>query len=75
MLKFIIVELIEAFRDAGDAIKRCKLANQIYQDLIVQQISHDRAAAELQARNSRQKGGWLLSQFQELYSRLRKSRL
>ena len=56
MLK--LAEYIEAFMDAGDAVKRRKLANQIYQDLIDQRISHQRAALELQQLNKRQKGGW-----------------
>ena len=51
---------IEAFLDAGDALKRRKQANRIYKDLIAERISHERAALELQALNSRQKGGWLL---------------
>lgn len=49
---------LEAFLDAGDAVKRRKLADQIYQDLIDERISHERAALELQAINKRQKGGW-----------------
>ncbi len=49
---------IEAFIDAGDAVKRRKKADQIYQDLVDERISHDRAVLELQAINKRQKGGW-----------------
>ena len=56
MLK--LAEYIEAFLDAGDAVKRRKLANQIYKDLVGQRISHQRAAVELQQLNKRQKGGW-----------------
>ncbi len=44
--------------DAGDAVKRRKQANQIYQDMIDKRISHERAAVELQLLNKRQKGGW-----------------
>ena len=51
-------EYIEAFLDAGDAVKRRKRANLIYLELQNQRISHDRAAIELQALNKRQKGGW-----------------
>ena len=51
-------EYLEAFLDAGDAVKRRKRANLIYQDLQNKRISHDRAAMELQALNKRQKGGW-----------------
>ncbi len=49
---------IEAFLDAGDAVKRRKKADQIYQDLVDERISHDRAVVELQILNKRQKGGW-----------------
>lgn len=50
---------LEAFLDAGDAVKRRKQANQIYKDLVAERISHERAALELQHLNKRQKGGWL----------------
>lgn len=50
---------LEAFLDAGDAVKRRKLADQIYKDLVSERISHERAALELQRINKRQKGGWL----------------
>ncbi|MCH9698046.1 MAG: hypothetical protein K0U68_08090 [Gammaproteobacteria bacterium] len=53
-----ISEAIEAFLDAGDAVKRRKRADQIYQDLVDERISHDRAVLELQTLNKRQKGGW-----------------
>ena len=52
-------ETLEAFLDAGDAVKRRKTANQIYKDLVAERISHERAALELQRINKRQKGGWL----------------
>jgi len=50
---------LEDFFDAGDAVKRRKKADLIYQDLIVERISYERAAIELKAINKRQKGGWL----------------
>jgi poly-gamma-glutamate synthase PgsB/CapB len=50
---------VEAFLDAGDAVRRRKLADQIYRDLTTEHISHQRAALELQALTQRQKGGWL----------------
>lgn len=53
-----LTEYVEAFMDAGDAVKRRKLANQIYKDMIDKRISHERAAVELQILNKRQKGGW-----------------
>ena len=45
--------------DAGDAVKRRKKSNQIYEDLVAQRISHEKAALELQLIVKRQKGGWL----------------
>lgn len=51
-------EIMEAFLDAGDAVKRRKRANMIYQDLQNKRISYERAIVELQALNKRQKGGW-----------------
>ena len=62
---------IEAFLDAGDAIKRRKKANQIYRDLAAERISHERAALELQALTKRQKGGWLQHRFGEILYPLR----
>ncbi|HUM91611.1 MAG TPA: hypothetical protein PLM32_09555, partial [Candidatus Competibacter sp.] len=50
---------IEAFLDAGDAVRRRKLADRIYRDLAEERIGHQRAALELQALTQRQKGGWL----------------
>lgn len=55
-----LLSAIEAFFDAGDAIKRRKISNLIYQDLVSERISHARAVLELQALNKRQKGGWLM---------------
>lgn len=56
----IIINIIESLLDAGDAVKRKKIANKIYKDLINERISHQRAAMELQELNKRQKGGWLI---------------
>lgn len=53
---------LEAFLDAGDAIKRRKISLQVYQDLTNERISIERAAFEIRQLNSRQKGGWLLQQ-------------
>lgn len=55
-----VLSAIEAFFDAGDAVKRRKLSNVIYEDLVSERISHARAALELQSLNQRQKGGWLM---------------
>lgn len=67
-----IVDLIEAFVDAGDAVKRRKLANRIYKDLVAECISHERAAAELRRLTQRQKGGWLLDSLDRIRDYLRR---
>jgi poly-gamma-glutamate synthase PgsB/CapB len=51
---------IEEFLDAGDAVRRRDQADRIYEDLITERISRERAVTELQALTQRQKGGWLL---------------
>jgi len=51
---------IEEFLDAGDAVRRRSKADRIYEDLLTERISRDRAVAELQELTQRQKGGWLL---------------
>lgn len=68
--------LIEGFFDAGDAVRRRRTADRIYEDLVHERISHARAAMELQLLNKRQKGGWLysdmrgrISQYSELLFR------
>ena len=68
-----IIELLEAFQDAGDAIRRRKIANRIYQDLVDERIGHERAAMELQALEKRQKGGWLSARMQEFFQRKKTS--
>lgn len=59
----LLLDALEAFLDAGDAVRRRKKANRIYKDLANERISHPRAALELQALNKRQKGGWLVAKF------------
>ncbi len=54
-----LVTAVEAFIDAGDAVRRRKAADRIYASLISEQISNQRAAAELKVLTTRQKGGWL----------------
>jgi gamma-polyglutamate synthase len=54
---------LEEFVDAGDAVRRRSQADRIYEDLIAERISRDRAVTELQALTQRQKGGWLLNRF------------
>ncbi len=56
-------ELLEAFLDAGDAVKRRKTADKIYKDLVAERISLGKAVIELQGLNKRQKGGWLTASF------------
>lgn len=68
-----IVESLEAFLDAGDAVGRRKKANRIYRDLAAERISMDRAVLELQDLNKRQKGGWLLHHLHQWKARLGKS--
>ena len=62
-----ILSIIESFMDAGDAVKRRKIAMKIYEDLIAQRISHFRAALELQQLNKDQKGGWLAVRIANFY--------
>ena len=57
--KATIIDMLENFLDAGDAVKRRKKADRIYQDLADMRIGQDRAALELQNLTKRQKGGWL----------------
>ena len=63
-----VANVVEAFLDAGDAVKRRKTADLIYRDLATQRIGHERAALELQALNKRQKGGWLAKQVYAVFS-------
>lgn len=53
------IERLEAFLDAGDAVRRRKKADLIYGELAAERISSDQAVSELKALTSRQKGGWL----------------
>lgn len=66
-----ILGAIEAFLDSGDAVKRRKLADRIYQDLADERISHQRAALELRGLTQRQKGGWLEKRFHAWVAALR----
>lgn len=67
-----VLEVVEAFLDAGDAVTRRKTADQVYRDLIDERISVERAVLELQALNKRQKGGWLLGQLHQAKAYLHK---
>ena len=50
---------LEGFVDPSDAVRRRRASDRIYKALIAEQISSQKAAAELKALTSRQKGGWL----------------
>ncbi len=54
-----LFEMVELFLDAKDAVKRRKKVDSIYQDLIDERISYNRAIEELKKINKRQKGGWI----------------
>jgi hypothetical protein len=69
-----LIETIEAFWDAGDAVKRRKTANKIFRDLVNERISGARAVSELRTLNKRQKGGWLVAQLHALRIRFAKRR-
>jgi len=54
-----LLESVEKLLDPSDAIKRRKIADQIYKDMATGRISYQTAALEIQKLNKRQKGGWL----------------
>ncbi len=54
-----IIAGVEAFIDAGDAVRRRKRADAIYEALNQHLISYDKASVELSALTREQKGGWL----------------
>ena len=66
-----VIGTLESFFDAGDSIRRRKVANRIYRDLIAERISQERAVVELQRLNKRQKGGWLIQQVHGWSKKLR----
>lgn len=53
------IALAEGFTDPGDAMNRRAKSDRIYKALIAEQISLQKAAAELKEITARQKGGWL----------------
>lgn len=61
-----VLSWIEGLIDPGDAIRRRKTANQIYQDLVDERISLARAAEELKILISRQKGGWMIKKVMDM---------
>lgn len=62
---------LEAFLDAGDAIKRRKKADKIYQAVLDNLISYDKASVELAKITQAQKGGWLKAKMQRLFEHSR----
>ncbi len=64
-----LVDAAEGILDAGDAIRRRKTSDAIYEDLAQQRISIARAATELKAITQRQKGGWLRKRLDRLRAR------
>ncbi len=54
-----LVTFAEGFIDPSDAVRRRNHSDKIYKALIAEQISLQRAAAELKEITARQKGGWL----------------
>ncbi len=50
---------LERVLDGGDAIRRRRIADQVYRDMANLRISPAKAAGEIQRMNKRQKGGWL----------------
>lgn len=73
-----LFDAVENLLEAGDAVRRRKTADRIYEDLATQRISTSRAAAELKRLTQRQKGGWLRKSFESarqrtLFGRFRRS--
>jgi len=56
-----VLGTIEAFLDAGEAIRRRRRARAVYQALARERISTEHAAFEIRQQNKRQQGGWLLA--------------
>ncbi len=54
-----LIDMAEGFIDPSDAVRRRRISDKIYKALIAEQVSLQRAAAELKEITSRQKGGWL----------------
>ncbi|WP_427969091.1 HEAT repeat domain-containing protein [Altererythrobacter sp.] len=69
-----LISITEDFLDAGDAVRRRRASDRIYKALIAEQVSLQRAASELKALTSRQKGGWLGKSLKERSRRLLESR-
>ncbi len=64
-----VIDGVEAFLDSGDAIKRRKNADKIYQALLDHLISYDKASVELAKITKAQKGGWLAERLHKRFKR------
>jgi poly-gamma-glutamate synthase PgsB/CapB len=53
------LKMVEQLVEVSDAVRRRKIADQIYRDLADERISGERAILELRALNQRQSSGWL----------------
>ncbi|MEI8604218.1 hypothetical protein [Pseudoalteromonas sp. B160] len=58
-LKRFAIQVAESFLDAGAAVKRKKIANQVYKDIATQRITLEKAITVLGKLNRNQKPGWL----------------
>ncbi len=67
-----LMEMVEGFIDAADAVRRRRRADQIYRDLVTRRISEARAVLELQGLTRRQKGGWLSTAAVGVFDKLRR---
>jgi poly-gamma-glutamate synthase PgsB/CapB len=67
----LILNALEAFLDAGDAITRRKTADKIYRAIVDNLISYDKASLELAKLTQAQKGGWLEARVKRLLERTR----
>ncbi|RUO63655.1 hypothetical protein CWI71_00900 [Pseudidiomarina insulisalsae] len=58
--RYKVISFVEALLDSGNAVKRRKKSNQIYQAMLDNVISMERATYELAELNKAQKGDWLV---------------
>jgi len=54
-----VVEVVESFLDAGDAVRRRRRAERVYRDMVAERIGYDRATRAVLDLTKRQQGGWL----------------
>ncbi|NOU52445.1 poly-gamma-glutamate synthase PgsB [Pseudoalteromonas sp. JBTF-M23] len=60
-VKQFFYQVIESFLEAGAAVKRKKLAQQVYKDIASQHITIERATDVLSRLSQSQKSGWLIA--------------